>query len=797
MKKFLKNKQGITLIALVITIVILVILAAVSINMLIGDNGLITKAHESSKQMQIASGKEEIDLQVLDLVTGKVLKGENCSLEYIKQELPKRLNLSVTGEKGEPLQAIYVDYKNYEYEIDNQFIVKYAGEGNYKERPTLILSLDKTQTGVEKVIITAEAEIIDGTIEEIKNPKGESKKGNNTTYEVTENGEYTFTATSNRGRVTSKTINVNNIKEQGIDLTGIITGADKHNHIYETKYDDNNHWSECIICGNKINVESHNKLITGNPATCDIYVTLGREVCTDNCGYEKQIQRLEHIRPENLKWQDWNSVRHIAFQCERCGGSGSNGLDEEHTFSINGKNMTVNQMRDNGINIHKLSSLQCTKCKLNVDFSKHTFYSNTCYLCSIEYGPTCNMRINDNTLVGNKAKIDLLNNDIQYVYANVNTKGLNFESVDAISLNGGNYNVGTPELVEKQGDLWKYRIPISLKDKNQNITEDIDLLFRWRTSLKDGDIIDDIEIRTDSGIGRIRAEGEVLVMPVGVKPTIDSIEQINEEMSGEWTTKKKLKIKGTCTKREIVYISMYDDTGKTIFENKATQVVDGKYEFISDYGVEAFEERNFTIKVKDMFENEEQTVVALSKIDSQAPSIISNKEYNKEWSKNKKLELEIEEKGIGNVQITFNDENNYQNVEQKDGKYIVNYNFVGDIYEDIHGAIYLKDGLGNIRTEKIKIGKLDNTSPTITNVETKKEGENIVVTINANDINEEIGKEGSGISGYAISTSKELPTDVSYGKSNEIKVEKAGKYYIYVKDNVGNISARYELNIEY
>ena len=171
-----KNKQGVTLIALVITIVIIVILAAVSINMLIGDNGLITKAHQSSKQMQIASGKEEIDLQVLDLVTGKVLKGESCSLEYIKQELPKRLNLSVTGEKGEPLQAIYVDYKNYEYEIDDQFIVKYAGEGNYKERPTLTLSLDKTQTGVEKVIITAEAEIIDGTIEEIKNPKGESKK---------------------------------------------------------------------------------------------------------------------------------------------------------------------------------------------------------------------------------------------------------------------------------------------------------------------------------------------------------------------------------------------------------------------------------------------------------------------------------------------------------------------------------------------------------------------------------------------------------------------------------------------
>ena len=736
MKAILKENKGITLVALVVTIVVLLILSGITINMTIGENGIITKAQETARK------------------TNQIEANTQSYLNELQQDVAEEL-------------------ANADIEI----------------------YLDKTESNVDNVIITIKGTIKDDEIIEIECPDGSKVQGDIATYEVNKNGEYVFWIRTKKGRHISRSISVTNIKEDGIDLTGLITGEDKHNHIYETKYDNNNHWSECIICGNKTNVESHNKIITGNPATCDIYVTLGREVCTDNCGYEKQIQRLEHIRPENLKWQDWNSVRHIAFQCERCGGGGSNGLDEEHTFSINGKNMTVNQMKDNGINIHKLSSLQCTKCKLNVDFSKHTFYSNTCYLCSIEYGPTCNMQINDNTLVGNKAKIDLLNNDIQYVYANVNTKGLNFESVDAISLNGGNYNVGTPELVEKQGDLWKYRIPISLKDKNQNITEDIDLLFRWRTNLKDGDIIDGIEIRTDSGIGRIRAEEEVLVMPVGVKPTIDNIEQINEETSGEWTTKKKLKIKGTCTKREIVYISMYDDTGKTIFENKATQVVDGKYEFISDYGVEAFEERNFTIKVKDMFENEEQQILKLSKVDSQAPTIISDKEYNKEWSKNKFVELQVEEKGIGEVQIAFNDESDYKYAEKKDGNYIRNYKFIGDIYQEMQGAIYLKDGLGNIRTERISIGKIDGTSPTITKVETRKEGENIVVTITANDINEKLGQEGSGVQGYVITNTKQLPEDSMYQENNEIQLQESGIYYVYVKDKVGNISARYELNI--
>ena len=240
---------------------------------------------------------------------------------------------------------------------------------------------------------------------------------------------------------------------------------------------------------------------------------------------------------------------------------------------------------------------------------------------------------------------------------------------------------------------------------------------------------------------------------------------------------------------------MYDDTGKAIFENKATQVINGNYEYISDYGIEAFRERNFTIKVKDIFENEEQQILKLSKVDSQAPSIISDKEYNKEWSKNKFVELQVEEKGIGEVQIAFNDESDYKYAEKKDGNYIRNYKFIGDIYQEMQGAIYLKDGLGNIRTERISIGKIDGTSPTITKVETRKEGENIVVTITANDINEKLGQEGSGVGGYAITNTKQLPEDSMYQENNEIQLQESGIYYVYVKDKVGNISARYELNI--
>ena len=45
--KGLKKKKGITLIALVITIVIMLLLAGVAIQMTIGENGLISKTNQA------------------------------------------------------------------------------------------------------------------------------------------------------------------------------------------------------------------------------------------------------------------------------------------------------------------------------------------------------------------------------------------------------------------------------------------------------------------------------------------------------------------------------------------------------------------------------------------------------------------------------------------------------------------------------------------------------------------------------------------------------------------------------
>ena len=64
-KNLNKKEKGITLIALVITIIVLLILAGVSIAMLTGENGILTQANEASNKTKEASAKEKVEVEVM------------------------------------------------------------------------------------------------------------------------------------------------------------------------------------------------------------------------------------------------------------------------------------------------------------------------------------------------------------------------------------------------------------------------------------------------------------------------------------------------------------------------------------------------------------------------------------------------------------------------------------------------------------------------------------------------------------------------------------------------------------
>ena len=69
MKKYKRNTKGITLIALVITVIVLLILAGVTIAALSGDNGILKRATEAKNSTGISQEEESVKVAVAEALT--------------------------------------------------------------------------------------------------------------------------------------------------------------------------------------------------------------------------------------------------------------------------------------------------------------------------------------------------------------------------------------------------------------------------------------------------------------------------------------------------------------------------------------------------------------------------------------------------------------------------------------------------------------------------------------------------------------------------------------------------------
>ncbi len=76
-KKNIKNNKAITLVALIITIIILLILAGVAINFTIGPNGIFNKSKKSVEKYEMEEAKEKIEISIQDLIMEKTQNGED------------------------------------------------------------------------------------------------------------------------------------------------------------------------------------------------------------------------------------------------------------------------------------------------------------------------------------------------------------------------------------------------------------------------------------------------------------------------------------------------------------------------------------------------------------------------------------------------------------------------------------------------------------------------------------------------------------------------------------------------
>ena len=161
-----ENFKGITLIALVITIIVLLILAGVSISMLTGDNGILSQATNAKEQTEKASELEGIQLAVLGSETKNNGYLDILDETTFKKELEKHFEnekLDVHSNGDGSFIITINDRKYYVNDdktvIDNDNVIEIATEdelkkfrddvnsGNSNEGKAVLLTSDITLSG--------------------------------------------------------------------------------------------------------------------------------------------------------------------------------------------------------------------------------------------------------------------------------------------------------------------------------------------------------------------------------------------------------------------------------------------------------------------------------------------------------------------------------------------------------------------------------------------------------------------------------------------------------------------------
>ena len=221
-----KEMRGITLVALVVTIVVLLILAGVSINNVLGDDGIIQKAKDAAEATKRASAEEEMNRLVLEYQ----LASNDETLESFLQEKVTEGRIDGVTDNGDGTITITkkVEGKDYTITVKNPVAptpsVKVGairvvsdstgagsslGEASTRKGTTLYIMIESTISG------------------------GTTTVSPQVPYAVTENGTYKFTVTGTvNGTAYTKevSVEVNQFRKFSIDDIQI---GDSVNYTYD------------------------------------------------------------------------------------------------------------------------------------------------------------------------------------------------------------------------------------------------------------------------------------------------------------------------------------------------------------------------------------------------------------------------------------------------------------------------------------------------------------------------------------------------------------------------------------
>lgn len=131
-----KSNSAITLIALIITIIVLLILAGVTLNMVMGENGLFGKAKESKEEWKKAEADEILKTKSYEV---QIEKNGNATLQdfvnYLEKDKQNEFLImlkdgtTISGEKNiGNVNEIFVHFRGYIFKINSRFNIEFCND---------------------------------------------------------------------------------------------------------------------------------------------------------------------------------------------------------------------------------------------------------------------------------------------------------------------------------------------------------------------------------------------------------------------------------------------------------------------------------------------------------------------------------------------------------------------------------------------------------------------------------------------------------------------------------------------
>ena len=318
----MKKQEGITLVALVITIIILLILAMVSIKIVM-DGGLITKASDATIQHTIAAEKEKIQTGNAAYQMALANK-ENVTKPTIEEE-------ATVTPKGEDWSVTFTKTNN-EYELKKDGTITLTKQGNGST--TTVGWTDNGNDTFTKEDVTVKL----GDIVNYDEGKNYS-----TTIKTSESG-YPIDQTFKTDDLNWRVLGINTKGEIELisdnptkdalyltDETGYLKAEEVLNNMCNELYGKEEH----ATGARSLNVDDINKLASYDPTTYGGY----GDIWTYRFPTSGDYMQYKRTKADGTLVKDWTNITDTDYQTFRVPG-------EEETISADNRNDTGRSLED-------------------------------------------------------------------------------------------------------------------------------------------------------------------------------------------------------------------------------------------------------------------------------------------------------------------------------------------------------------------------------------------------------------------------------------------------------------------